>query len=214
MRNFFYDNRVKSYEIKDSILDIIRNLKSCVTESGYYEYMVNWDMTGQKNVEDIWITMQFLSMTAKPKQHIIDKYNLGNKKYLINLMRQLYLDIDDSDADTVVLMGYKKPFGNSHVLGDVREELKNCGEDYESYEYTLENEVLKEFSEFIADFFADGFESRWYSFDSSDQSIMRYQEACEKWQKYDIEQMHSFLLQWLPGKSEIRDIKISEILNN
>ena len=67
----------------------IKTLKSEVKESGYYEYMVTWSVD---DAEEVWKTMQFLSMTADFTDELIEKYNLTEKKYLINLLRSLYLD--------------------------------------------------------------------------------------------------------------------------
>jgi hypothetical protein len=118
--NYFYDDASKSFDILPDILNKIKTLKSEVKESGYYEYMVTWSVVD--DAEEVWKTMQFLSMTADFTDELIEKYNLTEKKYLINLLRSLYLDSDPDEKE--VIMGYKRPFGNSHVLGDVREELE------------------------------------------------------------------------------------------
>ena len=51
--------------------------------------MVTWSVD---DAEEVWKTMQFLSMTADFTDELIEKYNLTEKKYLINLLRSLYLD--------------------------------------------------------------------------------------------------------------------------
>ena len=124
--------------------------------------MVKWDFYGtDEELQDLWITMQFLSMTAEPTAELVYKYNLTERKYLINLLRQLYLDtynsnvpffytsggpintrlsgISDTEDSNSVIMGYKRPFGNSNVKNDVKEELEICGvieqKDYEDEDY-------------------------------------------------------------------------------
>lgn len=37
----------------------------------------------------------------------------------MSLLRRLYLEFEDD----VIMMGYKRPFGNSYVIGDVRDEM-------------------------------------------------------------------------------------------
>jgi hypothetical protein len=131
------------------------------------------------------------------------------------------------------MMGYKRPFGNSHVEGDVKEELEICGviekkdyedEDYDDYlddyDYKLEKEVLKEFANFIMDFFAGGFELRWYGFEKPKmgqlgQRIMPNYDAIEAyWKSFGMDRIHSHMTQWKPAKSELRAIVLDKILDN
>lgn len=233
---FFYDWEERSYTIEKSVLEKIKSLKGTIEESGYYEDMVKWYFNGSdKELQDLWITMQFLSMTAKPTDELIRKYHLNDKrKYLINLMRQLYLDVDNHGSleGNSIMMGYKRPFGNSAVEGDVREELEICGviekkdyedEDYDDYlddyDYGLEREVLKEFANFIIDFFAGGFEVRWYSFEKPKEVLWQRKmpdyESIEKFYKsHGMDRIHSFMTQWKPAKSELRAIVLDKILDN
>ena len=229
---FFYDWEERSYTIEKSVLDKIKTLQGKVEESGYYDDMVKWYFDGSdEELQDLWITMQFLTMTAEPNTELFTKYNLTEKKYLINLMRQLYLDADnhgDSEGNSI-MMGYKRPFGNSHVEGDVKEELEICGviekKDYEDddymdeYNYELEKEVLKEFANFIMDFFAGGFELRWYGFDKPKTGIgsprQDYQKIEEYWKGFGIDRIHSHhMTQWKPAKSELRSIVLDKLLDD
>jgi hypothetical protein len=238
---FFYDWQERSYTIEKSVLEKVKSLKGKVEESGYYDDMVKWYFDGtDEELQDLWITMQFLAMTAEPTKELFTKYNLTEKKYLINLMRQLYLDADNHgdylDADNhgdsegnSVMMGYKRPFGNSHVEGDVREELEICGviekkddddEDYDDNDYELERAVLKEFSNFIIDFFAGGFELRWYGFEKAKEggsgfSPRRDYDAIEAyWESFGMDRIHSHMTQWKPAKSELRAIVLDKILDS
>jgi hypothetical protein len=233
--HFFYDWEERSYTIEKSVLEKVKNLQGKVEESSYYNDMVKWYFDGTDDeLHDLWITMQFLAMTAEPNTELFTKYNLTEKKYLVNLMRQLYLDADnhgDSEGNSV-MMGYKRPFGNSHVEGDVKEELEICGvierkdyedEDYDdyldNYDYKLEREVLKEFANFIMDFFAGGFELRWYSFEkpksgSGFSPRQDYEAIEEYWKSFAIDRIHSHMTQWKPAKSELREIVLNKILND
>lgn len=213
--NYFYDDVSKSFDILPDILNKIKTLKSEVKESGYYEYMVTWSVVD--DAEEVWKTMQFLSMTADFTDELIEKYNLTEKKYLINLLRSLYLDSDPDEKE--VIMGYKRPFGNSHVLGDVREELEFLGivkplndDDYDDYEYKLEDEILKEFSYFIVDFFGGGFKVKWYSFDKVYKSRLGSGDN-EYWINLGIDRVHSYLSDWTFSKSEFREMQIDKLLD-
>jgi hypothetical protein len=215
---FFYDWEERSYTIEKSVLEKVKNLQGKVEESGYYEDMVKWYFDGTDDeLQDLWITMQFLAMTAEPTKELIHKYHLNDKrKYLVNLMRQLYLDPDnhgDSEGNSI-MMGYKRPFGNSHVEGDVREELEICGVIEKK-----EREVLKEFANFIMDFFAGGFELRWYSFEkpksgSGFSPRQNYTEIEEYWETFGIDRIHSHMTQWKPAKSELREIILTKLLKD
>lgn len=230
---FFYDWEERSYTIEKSVLEKVKNLQGKVEESGYYDDMVKWYFDGtDEELQDLWITMQFLSMTAEPSVELIEKYNLTEKKYLINLMRQLYLDADNHNSleGNSIMMGYKRPFGNSAVEGDVREELEICGviekkdeedEDYDyldDYDYELEKEVLKEFANFIMDFFAGGFELRWYGFDKPKTGIgsprQDYEAIEEYWKGFGMDRIHSHMTQWKPAKSELRAIVLDKLLED
>lgn len=231
---FFYDWEERSYTIEKSVLDKVKTLQGKVEESGYYDDMVKWYFDGSdEELQDLWITMQFLTMTAEPNTELFTKYNLTEKKYLVNLMRQLYLDADnhgDSEGNSI-MMGYKRPFGNSHVEGDVKEELEICGviekkdyedEDYDDYlddyDYVLEKEVLKEFANFIMDFFAGGFELRWYGFEKAKTGIgsprQDYDAIETYWKSFGMDRIHSHMTQWKPAKSELRAIVLDKLLED
>lgn len=219
--SFFYDWNERSYTIKKSVLEKVKTLQGKVEVSSYYDDMVKWYFDGtDEELQDLWITMQFLTMTAEPTNELFNKYNLVDRKYLINLMRQLYLDTDIACCN--LMMGYKRPFGNSNVEGDVKEELEICGviekKDYEDedYNYELEKEVLKEFANFIMDFFAGGFELRWYSFEKPKVSgdKKNYHKIEKYWEVFGIDRIHSHMILWRPTKSELREIVLNKLLDN
>ena len=233
--HFFYDWKERSYTIKESVLEKVKTLKGKDGKSIYYDDMVKWDFDGtDEELQDLWITMQFLSMTAEPTAELVYKYNLTERKYLINLLRQLYLDtynsgIGDTEDSNSVIMGYKRPFGNSNVKYDVKEELEICGvieqkdyedEDYDDYineyNYELELNVLKEFANFVMDFFSGGFELRWYSFEKPKSSGLTkdYKEIKEFWNGFSIDRIHPHMTQWKPKKSELRDIILNKLITN
>jgi hypothetical protein len=42
--NYFYDDVPKTFSLQSDILNKIKNLKSEIKESGYYDYMVTWQV--------------------------------------------------------------------------------------------------------------------------------------------------------------------------
>ena len=120
-------------------------------------------------------------------------------------------------------MGYKRLFVNSDVEGDVRDELVHCvvkaqltEDDYENgYDYAFE--LLKEFSEFVVDFFKGGFKVRWYSF-VNDNTKPRcdndsFMANLNYWKNLGFDRTHSYLRDWRQSKSENREMMINDILN-
>lgn len=219
MRSIFSDINSAEYLIIDEVLNRIKTLKSKVVASGYYEYLVEWN----SDFVDDYITMQFLSMLGKPNDELIEKYDLNNpnKGYLMSLLRLLYLDFGENEKwQNCIMMGYKRPFGNSNVLGDVREELERCGvlerSDEDDDNYDLEDKCLKEFSEFVIDFFKSDVIIQWYGFEKSAYNYdnFKYKEFSEFWKKQGVGICHSYLADWHLSKSEIRDRKLTKILTN
>lgn len=201
--SFFYNNIEYEYLISDCVLDRIRNLTSQVSKSSYYNYMVKWD----SDDSDDWITMQFLSMLGRPNDRLIKKYDLLNKKYLMGLLRRLNLYIDEKS----ISMCHKRPFGNSDVLDDVRHELNNYSAFLKSGDdYSFEDKCLKEFSEFIIDFFTDGFIIDWFCFEKS--RIGNFDNTL--WKDRGIERCNYNLLYWDISKSEKRDKILDKILDD
>lgn len=198
---------------------IIAELEANIQISGYYDCMVVWSKEDHNiSYEDIMQKMQMISMTATPKLDK-DKYKFYDVHY--NLLRRLYLEEDLSDG--CVTMGYKRPFGNSHVEGDVRHflfdlKLKKRPNDDEDYDedYTMENEVLREFSVFITDFYKGGYELLTPEFDALEDRFASFKAREETKKRFkeiglNDEYLHSYLENWVPSLSALRDKKLEDL---
>ena len=211
----------KIITISDDDLNKIINAQYKIQKSGYYNDWVSWIFKEDDDNYGIIQKANFISMTANIKDRVVHKYS----KY-INihkmLLRRLY--IEEGEYKNVFSMGYKRPFGNSHVEGDVREILVHLGikvyadEDAEDNDdnWDLENEILKSFSEFIIDFFNGGFELIAHSFESHPREDRKWvvSEIVEKkWREvgYGDSYFHNYMEQWIPCRSEIRNKKLEEL---
>ena len=223
--NFFWDPQPNStFKITDEISKSIKQLKPTFEESGYYDHMVVWDLDNVKSFTiaktDIWKAMQFITMTCKLKESFIKKHNV--KDYHKILLKQLYIDIGELDDTGVekIHTGYKRPFGNSHVLGDVNEVLIKLGvlpeddEDYdEHYSYELENKVLKEFMDILISLFKEeGYELICRSFISLERSPNNWGRSKGYWRSKGLELVHSYLDNFIVDPAEERLKKIDVAL--
>jgi hypothetical protein len=222
--DFFYgfddNNKPDVFEITEEDISNIKLLKSFRSdESGYYDKMLQWRLSDNKHIKDgndlsrLFVCMQLISMTG-----VIEEDNKLEEYHKL-LLRRLYLEYGDYD-DPCITMEFKRPFGNSHVMGDVREEIDNVYKmttvQYESDDYTREEEVLNEFIDFLEGFFKGGFElkCRYFNYINSRESKDRkniYDKIKVEW-SYLEGRPHSYLLDWHFNKSEVRNTKIEEIL--
>ena len=213
MKYLYNPKRGERIDITQEQLDEIRKCKSRVTESAYYEHMVVWNT-------ELSEEMQMLAITAKPKQWVVDKY-AENIDVHMALLSTIYID-DDGEEGTN--MGYKRPFGNSDVIGDVIEEMRTLGRianelDEDGNQIDIIDEVpaeriLEEFSCFIQDFFADGFEPTTTGFIGvSNNNHINYQseELIDKWKAVGVNPKHTYLYGWEPDKSALRELKLNEL---
>lgn len=229
--DFFYggmgDRKKDSFQIKDEDIKKIKQLKAHRSnQSGYYDVMLQWRLADNKDIvkdktelSRLYVAMQFISMTGIIKEDFIKNYKKPLKKYHIGLLRGLYLDFADySDDEIAITMGFKRPFGNSHVLGDVREEIDKVQPmtqiQLESEDYSREEEVLLEFIDFLEDFFKGGFELKCGAFTYNGRDFSKptkYELIKERWSYLDC-QPHHYLCDWSFDISEIRDQKIEKVL--
>lgn len=229
--DFFYggmDGRKKdSFQITDKDIEKIKKLKAHRSnQSGYYAVMLQWRLADNKDIvkdktelNRLYVSMQFISMTGIIKEDFIKNYKKPLKKYHIGLLRGLYLDLDDySDDEIVITMGFKRPFGNSHVLGDVRDEIDKVQPmtqiQLESEDYSREEEVLLEFIDFLEEFFKGGFELKCGAFTYNGRDFSKpinYEPIKERWSYLDC-QPHYYLMNWSFDVSEIRNKKIEKVL--
>ncbi len=106
--NFFYGRSyLDKFHITEIDIEKVQKLKSRVSKSGYYKYMVEWHLSDNPHISDeiefnrLWVVMQFISMTADVKE--IKSIEL--KEYHINLLRLLYLEYDDYRDDEIKICG-------------------------------------------------------------------------------------------------------------
>lgn len=225
--DFFYswgaNKQETAFNITQEQMDKIRLLKSYKSDqSGYYSTMLQWRYEDNKDItkeelNELYICMQFITMLGKMSDKFMQDHDV--KQYHINLLRQLYLDYDEYDDDCIT-MGFKRPFGNSWVTGDIGEEMDNCGvvvkDSDGNYLEDKCEECLLQFVD-ILDNFMKEFEMPISSFHNSrtrDNMDTRYERAVEKWKTYgvDIRRGHSYLSDWEPDISYMRDLKIKEVL--
>jgi hypothetical protein len=206
MRNLYMPKTGERINITQEQLDEIRSAESYVTESSYYSHMVTWDT-------NLSTEMQMLAITAKPKKSVVEKYS-DNIDVHMALLSTIYIEEGDEGTNT----GYKKPFGNSYVIGDVIDELVTLGRmkqnDDDEREEGLAQTILEEFSCFIQDFFADGFEPTTTGFigvNNNNYINDKSEEMIDKWKAIGVNPNHTYLYAWEPDKSALRELKLKEI---
>jgi hypothetical protein len=224
--NFFYGRSyLDKFHITEIDIEKVQKLKSRVSKSGYYKYMVEWHLSDNPHISDeiefnrLWVVMQFISMTADVKE--IKSIEL--KEYHINLLRLLYLEYDDYRDDEIkIRMEYKRPFGNSSVLSDVGYEISLVDPNFDrnSDNQSFEESVLKEFSIFLDEFFRGSFELKFNHFFSlgsmwstSSAYIINKSKNVDTYD-WNIKRPHSYLSYWSPDINEIRESKINKLFEN
>lgn len=212
--DLYYPKTGQRLTITDDQLAEIRSAESVVMPSAYYNHMVIWETP-------LWKEMQMLAITARPKQWVIDKYAQNIDVHLA-LMSEMYID-GDEDEDRC-MMGRKKPFGNSYVLGDVLEAMYEAGtiptpidEDGNQIDIIDEDaaeSMLEEFANFLQDFFRDGFvptTNVFIGFDVGRVDIANSGKSVREWESIGVKPMHPYLTAWMPDKSAFRDLKLKEL---
>lgn len=128
MNDFFYE-RKENLEISDSDIQDIKNLVSSKhDDSGYYSTYLKWTNKSytKDRLKHLYVCVQFGCFFAKMSDEFIKENNI--KSYHIEMIRNLYLDFDDEYGDdNYISMGFKRPFGNSNVAGDIEDILINNG---------------------------------------------------------------------------------------
>ncbi len=233
---FFYNynqyGKIKdrSFKISDEDIKKIKSLKSYRSnESGYYDVMLQWRLSdnldivsGIDELSRLYVCMQFISMTAN--------ITIPTNDYNKHLLRLLYLECDDyisevqnedgsidsdNENSSYITMGFKRPFGNSNVLGDVRDVINRntplTQEEFESNLFEREEKILLKFIDFLDDFFHKGFELEGKHFISKDENPGRRQLS-KDWSYLNYK--HNYLYKWNLDRMEIRNNKIEKILKN
>lgn len=212
------DGNLKTFVITDEDIHNLKMLKSVIEEGSYHNsypvgIVLTWKYVDNEHISKdkfarLFPAIQFISMTGILKDEFIKKYDV--KDYHISLLRRLYMEYNDYGDEYSISIGYKRPFGNSHVSGDVEEEISRFSK------INLDAEkVLQEFV-FILDklISEEGYILKYTSFEFDEGSRNTYlgtNENMAEWQKI-VSDVHHILRQWKVGISEIRNRKINQIL--
>jgi hypothetical protein len=210
--DLYYPNVGQRLTITDEQLAEIRAAASTVVPSAYYRHMVIWETP-------LWKEIQMLAITARPKQWVIDKY-ADNIDLHLKLLSTMYID-EDEDEDRC-MMGRKRPFGNSDVLGDVLEAMYEAGtiptpidEDGNQIDIIDEDaadSMLEEFTNFVRDFFSDGFVPTTNVFIGVGHvDITNSGKSMMEWESIGVKPEHAYLMSWMPDKAAFRDLKLKEL---
>ena len=210
--DLYYPKTGQRLTITDDQLAEIRTTGSTVVPSAYYRHMVIWETP-------LWKEIQMLAITARPKQWVVDKYS-ENIEVHLKLMSSMYID-EDEDEDRC-MMGRKRPFGNSDVLGDVLEAMYEAGtiptpidEDGNQIDIIDEDaaeSMLEEFTNFVRDFFRDGFVLITNVFiGAGNVGITLSEMSMKEWESLGVKAKHAYLMSWRPDKNAFRDLKLKEL---
>lgn len=217
--DFFYsgwDKHSKGrHVITDDHIEVIRKLRFKMGESGYYSPMPIWsfedneDLLTEKGltINEIWKSTHFITMlgTSKNIPAIFER-----------LLRQLYLNEDEDGFIT----GYKRPFGNSDVLGDVRYELIEEGfygnltdeeEEELDEDYKEEQKVLESFMKWLTEDFLKNFEIEFRAFEFTNTDARFSEASIDYWKEKGVKNIQHILLSWKLDKSEVRNEKLKSI---
>jgi len=238
--NFHNPEDGTKISITDEMIDKIKKLKSYTSDtSGYtpggiilqWRYDENKDIITLKELKELHAALQFITMTGIITDEFREKW--GMEYHHEALLRRLYLDeYQDDNGRFCITMGYKRPFGNSHVSGDIADEMLitaetkgeyypymgDTDEDYEINEDLVEKEYLK-FINILDNFFKE-FELKYKHFEGFNRlGLTNHNRERFEWGKH-LPQLelnvrygvHSYLDSWKPCKSEMRNELIDKIL--
>jgi hypothetical protein len=226
-----YDSHSKGrHVITDDHIEVIRKLRFRMGESGYYSPMPIWSFEDNEDIlkekgltiNEICKSVHFITMlgTSKNMSVIFER-----------LLRQLYLS-----EETRFTTGYKRPFGNSDVLGDVRDILievgfygniteeekkrltnleKNgtyyMGKLTDIHYYKEEQKVLESFMKWLTEDFLKNFEIEFREFEFINAERRFSVDSINYWKEKGLNHIHFLLLGWKLDKSEERMRKLNSI---
>lgn len=222
----------------DKIINQIRNLKSSISnDSGYTPdgRMLQWNQADNSDIRESEFKqlvkyMQFICMIGIMSDEFKKKHNV--EYHHEALLRRLYLDNDeDGYGNFVITTAFKRPFGNSYVERDIADEMEATYKIYGKKEYfpyldDSKNElnyelVSSEYFKFldILDAFIKDFQMDYFSFKKVARNLFSSVKINSfEWSKYlqpkfGQHRGHSYLGEWRITESELRDNKISKILD-
>ena len=155
--DIFYRGKPDRFTITPEMKLAIQNLRYEKYDGGYVDNGLLWTTKNNLHIFEycsdmesglflnIAIAMQFIVRSIKladidpeyVKEHDI-------KEYHIKLINRLYIDCDEYKEVAVheIYTADKRPFGNSYMIGDIKEEM--CEEDEDKDDYDKYNKIYHE----------------------------------------------------------------------
>ena len=137
---YFFSNDSIKLDLEN--IKIIKTIKSVRVKSAYVDKVMLWENSSN----DICLILNVYARLCEIPEDFIKKHRI--KQYHISLIRRMYFDYDKYEKDTY--LNFKRPYGNSYVIGDIAEEYINYkninlkyGEDDDLIDKWLEdNEII------------------------------------------------------------------------
>ena len=108
--SYFFSNKSIKMDLKT--LKKIKYLKSKRVVSYYIDTVMLWENT----TNEISLIMNVFARLCKLPNDFIKRHHI--KPFHISLIRRMYFEYDNNDT----YLNFKRPYGNSNVIGDVAEE--------------------------------------------------------------------------------------------
>ncbi len=242
----FYEYNGKVVVITPKIIEQIRNLKSHrANDSGYCPegLMLQWrhednTILSLDEFKSLYMPMQFISMIGTLTKNFKEKYKV--EYHHEALLRRLYIEYDDCNQPSpIITTGFKRPFGNKDVIGDVAEEMKATfslegkieyypynvlegteagDDDCEDYNNRIEDLIEKEYFKFIdiLEYYFKEFQIAYRHFEcvpkiyTSPDERFNWSELLQP--EFGNHRLHNYMDNWKLSKSELRDEIIDVIV--
>ena len=108
---YFYSNENVKFKLDD--IKRIKKLKSKRVDSAYVDKVMLWE----NSTNEISLILNVYARLCKIPNDFIKRHKI--KPYHISLIRRMYFDYDNYE----IYLNYKRPYGNSYVLGDIADEF-------------------------------------------------------------------------------------------
>jgi hypothetical protein len=119
----FYNTQKSEFSVNHKLWNTFKNIKPLYyTNGGYYEKIICWSLPD--DIDSGEISALLLLLFNNITEEDIKELDISNKvwRHFIGLFNRTYFEEgDDLFSDNDVSMAYKRPFGNSNIMGDVAE---------------------------------------------------------------------------------------------
>jgi len=112
---YFFSNDSIKLDLEN--IKIIKTIKSVRVKSAYVDKVMLWENSSN----DICLILNVYARLCEIPEDFIKKHRI--KQYHISLIRRMYFGYDKYEKDTY--LNFKRPYGNSYVIGDIAEEYLN-----------------------------------------------------------------------------------------